>query len=215
MERPQITVLPQILRYTSVDWDIDWREQVAGTTVTGRRNIAIGRLPRWIGTPSLEFFRADIGLWRAARLSARGLTGVFRMVMRDAAVYAPPCGEASTFDDGSTFSDGTGFAAEYTVRCDAGAALGATEIVVNMSTANGTIQIGQIMSHNDWPFSVIEIDGNTLRVEPPLRAAIPAGDTIRLEGRGWFEMVDARTGNPSYNSQMLAQPTFALQEWLR
>ena len=185
MDRPEITVLPQILRYISVDWDVDWREQSAGTTTEGRRNIHIGKLPRWIGTPSLEFFREDIGLWRAARLAGRGMTGVFRMHMRDSAVYAPPCG-AATFLDGGLFSDDTGLAPEYSVRCDAGAALGATEIVVNMSTANGDIRIGQIMSYADWPFAVVEIEGDTLRIEPPLRVAIPAGDTIRLDGRGWF-----------------------------
>ena len=215
MQRPLITTPPEFLRYVSVDWDIDWREQSAGTTVAGRRNVAINKLPRWVGSPTLEFFRRDIGTWRAQRLAGRGMTGIYRIVMRDSAVYATPCGGEIPFEDGTLFADGTGFESDYAVRCDAGASAGDTEIVVDMDSANGPIDQGQILSHGDWPFCVVAIDGGTLRIEMPLRRAIPAGDLIRLNGRGLFEMVEARTGNPVYNNTLVSRPEVMLQEWLR
>lgn len=215
MERRLITFAPTFLRLTTVDWDIDWREQSSGTSTSGRRNIDIGRLPRWIGSPKLEFHPDRIAQWRATRWAARGMTGVFRIRMADYINHDPYPTDSIPFSDGSMFTDGSGFLQDYTVRCDVGAAAGATEIVVNMATASETIQVGQILSHNDLPFGVTAIMDDTLHIEMPLRQAIPAGDLIDLRGTGLFEMVDARTGNPAYDASLMARPEFSLQEWLR
>jgi hypothetical protein len=215
MTRPFITVAPDFLKLTQVDWDIDWREQASGNSVAGRRNINLNRLPRWVGKPTLDLFRDDIAQWRAIRLAARGMTGIFRLRMADFLPTACVSGGGVTFAGGNTFDGGVLFQAEYTVRCDAGAAAGATEIEVVMASANDTIKVGQFLSHNDWPFAVVAIEGSTLRVEMPLRQAIPAGDLINLHGTGLFEMASAMTGNPAYGNTLVSRPTLDLQEWLR
>lgn len=215
MRRPIITMPPTFLRYSAVDWDIDWREQSSGTSVAGRREINLNRLPRWIGRPTLQLFREDIAQWRAARLAARGMTGIFRLRMVDYINHVPEPGPATPFSDDTTFDDGGGFAAEYTVRCDVGAPAGATEIEVVLSSANDTLQVGQFLSHDDWPFAVVAIEGNILRIEMPLRRAIPPGDLINLRGTGLFEMVTPMTGNPAYDASLASRPTLELQEWLR
>lgn len=215
MQRQIITLPRALMRFPAVDWDIDWREQSHGTTLMGVQSIDLVQLPRWVGTPRMFFDRDTIGLWRAHRLAARGMTGVFRVAMRDPATFDGDPLDAVTFSGDETFSDGTGFAGEYAVRTDTGAPAGATEIEVNLSTANGTIRAGQILSHNDWPFAVVAIDGNRLRVEMPLRRAIPAGDLIQLVGTGLFEMAAPRTGNLAYDARRWVDTEFQLREWLR
>lgn len=154
-------------------------------------------------------------MFRAHRLKARGMTGIFRMVMIDTALFDEPILDDVPFDDGAFFDDGAGWAGEYEVRCDAGAKAGDTTIVVNIGTANGPIVQGQILSHNDYPFVVTSIYNGELEVEMPLRADIPAGDMIRLQGRGLFEMVQPMTGNPTYGPGRISATTMELQEWLR
>jgi hypothetical protein len=215
MSRPILTFPPTFLKYTQVDWDIDWREQASGNSVAGRRNINLNRLPRWVGKSTLQLFKDQIAQWRAIRLAARGMTGIFRIRMADYINQKLEPGDAVPFSDGAIFDDGTGFEAEYTVRCDAGAAAGATEIEVNLSTANDVLQVGQFLSHDDWPFAVVAIEDNVLRIEMPLRRAIPAGDLINLRGTGLFEMVAPMTGNPAYDNTLTSRPTFESQEWLR
>jgi hypothetical protein len=133
-------------------------------------------------------------------------------------VRAGPVG-AVPFSDDVFFSDGTGFESGPLVRTDTGALAGDTEIVVNMTTATGTLQQGQILSHDDFPFGVVSMMGppeeTVLEVEMPFRRDIPAGDLIHLAGRGIFEMVEARAGNPSYDFTLMSRPSFTLQEWLR
>ena len=214
MDRPIVTLRARMPMLTSVDWDIDWREQSAGATVSGRRNIAIGLLPRWIGNPGMFASRELIGVWRAHRLAARGMTGLFRMTMSDPAVFSPE--EYNLlFADGASFSDGAGFEAEYAVRTDTGAARGDTSIRIVLDSANGPMRQGQIMSYADWPFAVVAIDGDTLTIEPPLRVDIPAGELIRLNGRGIFEMVSPMSGNLRYDANQWTTAGFQLQEWLR
>lgn len=215
MQRRIITLTPDFPRIAAVNWDIDWREQSTGAAISGRRGISLSSLPRWVGTPSLWFYEEAIGKWRAHRLSARGMTGIFRLPMIDPAVYLHPDLDALPFSDGALFSDGTGFENEQAVLCPNGAAAGASEIVVDMDSTAGTIRQGQIMSHGDWPFAVTSISGNTLTIEMPLRRAIPANSLIKLRGRGLFEMVQARTGATGYDANHVAQTEFQLQEWLR
>lgn len=215
MQRRIITLTPDFPRVAAVNWDIDWREQSTGAAVSGRRGISMSNLPRWVGTPSLLFYKEAIGKWRAHTLSARGMTGIFRLPMIDPAVYLHPDIDALPFSGGSRFSDGMGFENEQAVLCSSGAAAGATEIVVDMDSTAGTIRQGQIMSHDDWPFAVTWISGNTLTVEMPLRRAIPANSLINLRGRGLFEMVQARTGAMGYDANHAARTDMQLQEWLR
>lgn len=205
-------------RLTGVDWDIDWREQSAGTAISGTRRIVLGQLPRWVGSLPQILRPQDIGRYRAARLYARGMTGIFRVPMVDPVTAQASYGSVP-FSDGASFSDGTLFFDETVVSCVAAAEAGAETLVVDETAAPHPIRIGQILSHADWPFAVVARSGTgsevTLTVEMPLRAPIPAGAAIHFQGRGLFEMVEPRSGNPIYGLNRVAQPVLNLQEWLR
>ena len=214
MNRPYVTVPRSVLKFTSVDWQIDWREQSSGMSVAGRRNVNLGRLPRWVSAPGAVFPREKILAWRSIQATARGMTGIYQISMTDPVGFNQP-EYGVTFEGGNTFDGGVTFEGEYTVRCDAGALAGASEVVVVAASASVPIVVGQILSHNHWPFMVTEISGNTLRVEPPLRAAIPAGDLINLRATGLFEMDKAMAGNPAYDGGRVAFTSLSLVEWLR
>jgi hypothetical protein len=219
MQRRIITVPTQFFRFRTSDWDIDWREQSTGTTVAGRRNILMGQLPRWIGSPSLEFHPDRIPGWRAKRWAARGQTGLFRITMVDYIGMRAGNDNAVPFSGGTTFDDGAGFGASPFILSAAAADAGDTELLVDASMAPVLPQPGQMLSHDDWPFAVIAVDGPpeamSLSVEMPLRRPIPGGAVILLRGRGIFEMVEPRSGNPAYDATLMSRPTFQLQEWLR
>lgn len=216
MER-RIIDLP-LPRITDVDWDIDWREQSAGSALSGTRKIDVGRLPRWVGSVPQILKPEMVGAYRAARAYARGLTGVFRVAMCDP-LFARALTEAVPFGDGEPFSGGALFSAESIVPAVSAAARGAETLIVNETSAPHPIAVGQIMSYADWPFMVVSRAGSgasvTLTVEMPLRVAIPAGGAVHFRGRGLFEMIEPRSGNPVYGLGRVSRPTLTLQEWLR
>lgn len=123
------------------------------------------------------------------------------------------------FSDGSFFDDDAGFENQPMVTIVQDAPAGSTEIVVDMTSAGGTIVPGQILSHNDFPFGVISMEGpeeeTVIRIEMPLRKPIASGELINLYGTGIFEMVDPRTGNPIYDVTLISRVGFELREWLR
>lgn len=205
-------------RVVQVDWDIDWREQSAGTMLGGRRGILLGGLPRWIGTLPQILRASDILGYRAARWYARGMTGVFRVAMVDPLAAVPVAGTVP-FGDGASFAGGAEWYDESVIPAVAAAQAGDEQIVVDETDAPHPVRVGQIMSHEDRPFAVVWRSGSgsevTLGVEMPLRAPIPAGSAIHFRGRGLFEMVEPRSGNPAYGLSRIAQPVLMLQEWLR
>lgn len=219
MKRPMITVPP--LLAVEVDWDIDWREQSSGVSLAGRRHIEITAMPRWIGTPRLKLRREQINEWRAHRWSGRGQTGVFRIQMVDSASLENRLtGDFDPFLDGALFSDGEGWAVLPQVRCVGGANAGASEIVVDESTAPHPVHVGGLMSHADLPFAVTwreDLGGGHVRlgVEMPLRRSIPQDDLIDMAAFGLFEMVRPRSGNTPYRRERFSETEFQLQEWLR
>lgn len=218
MARPFVTVPRGLFRMQSADWNIDWRAQASGIATSGRRFVDIGRLPRWVGSPSLVLRRAEIGAWRAVMLAARGLTAVLRVPMIDAVIFEPEARAAVPFADGVLFDGGTGWDSRWQIACPAGATAGATEILVDETGAPQPVAVGQILSFEDWPFAVTSrtTEGALFRlsVEMPLRVAIPPGGLIDLEATGLFEMVEP-SGNPAYGLNRIAQTSIPLQEWLR
>ena len=216
MER-RIVDLPA-MRQTQVDWDIDWREQDTGTKLTGARAVLMGSLPRWIGTVPQVLRASDIPGYRAARYYGRGMAGVFRIQMRDP-LFSTSTASTVSFDDGAGFDDGALFADETMVFAVSAAAAGAESVVVDETGAPQVIRVGQILSYADWPFVVVARSGDsdalTLTVEPPLRVAIPEGGAIHFRGRGLFEMVNAGSGNPTYDIDRVSRPVLTLREWMR
>lgn len=220
MERSLITVPRGLFPMTRADWDIDWREQSSGASTSGRRKIMLGKLPRWIGSPSLVFRPEQIPQWRAHRLAGRGMTAIFRITMLDVVTFSHPYQPAVPFDGGATFSDGTGWAAPHQAPCVGGAAVGDSEIVIDESNAIQPVVVGQILSYDDWPFAVTwreDLGGGEVRlgVEMPIRTLILDGGLIDLEGVGLFEAVEPRAANPAYDLNRVARTEMVIQEWLR
>ena len=217
MQRPLITTLDRGFRYTEVDWHIDWREQSPGVSTNGVRRIHIGALPRWVGTPTGRLFRDEIGPYRAGLLAGRGMTGIFRVRMSDAAVFFTSARPQVSFSDNATFSDGSGFANPATVLCVEGGASGATSLLVD--DTEHPVTAGQIMSHDDWPFAVTsalpEGDHTRITFEMPLRVAIPDNSLLECTGVGLFEFVEQGSGRVAYGGRLVAEPQLTIQEWLR
>lgn len=222
MERRLITLPP--LLATEIDWDIDWREQSSGTTLSGTRKIEITALPRWIGTPKLQLHRGEISIWRAHRWAARGQTGVFRVQMRDGGSLAVPPSGQTGFEGGILFADGTGWAALPQISCPQGAPAGADELIVDETEAPHPVRLGALLSHDDWPFAVTARQDLTegplagltwLAIEMPLRRAIPPGGLIDMAAFGLFELVDPRSGNAAWRATRFSEFDVQLQEVLR
>lgn len=230
MDRPLITVPPDVFRATSADWDIDWREVSAGIGTGGRNGILVGQLPRWIGGPGLVIHADTLRDWRAHRWAGRGQTGVYRLTMVDPIGLSamgfndpgPGLPAGVPFDGPEPFAGGAGFEHRWQVPIIGAAPAGAGEIVVDESAlpAGLHLRVGQILSHDDWPFGVTsrmaeETAGHyRLTVEMPLRRAIPDGALIDLAATGLFELVGG-SGNPGYGLDRVSRPTLQLQEWLR
>lgn len=217
---PRIVTVPRALVVaTRTDWDIDWREVSAGTSLDGADYAVISAMPRWIGAPELILNPAQARQWRAIRWAGRGRTGVFRIPMVDRAGAHLGSFAQVPFDGPVTFDDGTGFDGGPKVPCPDGAAAGATEIVVDESQLEVPIPVGQIMSRDDWPMGVIwrEAEGPLTRlgIEMPLRKAIPEGAMIAVAGTGLFRLGDPRAGNVDTAIDRWTRIRLDLQEWLR
>lgn len=219
MERRFVTLPPALTRVTGVNWEIDWREQSAGTGTGGRQNIQIGLLPRWVATSPLVVPPDLIGEMRARLIYGRGRLGLFKIRMIDPAVNRLTCGAGVPFGDGEYFAEGAGFDDYPVAECPAGAAAGATEIEISEAALAAPVAVGQILSYDDYPFAVTwraALGGGLVRlgVEMPIRAAIPAGAPVEMIGRGVFEMLESGPG-ASYDLNRVARPVLRLQEWLR
>jgi len=224
MRRPIITVPPGFLRKLSVEWDIDWRGQSLGDNSGGNTQSVFNRFPRWVGSPEVLIGRAEIGRWRAIRAAAQGRAGIYRVSMCDPAIFRDADTGASVpvfgipfSEDNQPFSTGQGFAYEPVCVAASAAAAGATQIRVG--DADAPPVVGQIMSHNLWPFavtSVTELAGGEyeIGVQMPLREAIPAGADIKLRGEGLFEAVEDSMGRHKYGPGYASRVPLSFREVL-
>lgn len=215
MLRPVITIPTDLLRQLRVTWDIDWRGQSAGDTNGGTTQVVYNAFPRWVGTPEALLIGAEILQWRAIRAQAQGLLGIYQVPMLDPLGHGE-IGPAVPFSTGETFDTGQGFANEPLMQAASAAAVGATALTLSGDTAP---RIGQIMGHGYWPFMVVGVDDVSpgvwsVSIQMPLRAAVGVGDTIRWQGVGLFEMVDASAGNPAYGVTRTTQIAIGLREVL-
>lgn len=217
MQRHIITIPPGFLRLLRVDWDIDWRGQSSGDRTDGSTQVVYNRFPRWVGRPEIFLQGAQVARWRAIRGAAQGRVGVYRIRMCDPVGFTDASlGDQIPYSNGLPHSTGAGF--EYAPICTASlaAAAGATELRVAAGVAPN---VGQIMSHDDWPFLVTSVETVSagvydLGVQMPLRAAIAAGDPINMQGTGLFEATDDTMGNPSYAAARVATVGLSFQEVL-
>ena len=224
----QIVTIPRHMTLTdNVDWDIDWRGQSARESNSGASVAVINAFPRWVGSPTLNLHGANVLLWRALRLQVQGRVGLYRITMQDPRAVSL-CADfgivSGTYESGIPYSTGyrhstgVGFFFEPFVTTSAAAVAGASSITVDAGTGP-TPTVGQIMSYDDRPFSVVNVipvSGTiwTLEIQMPLRSAIPASAEILHIGRGIFETVDASAGNPAYEWNRPSRPRLNLQEYL-
>ncbi len=221
MERPIITIPHGLLRHLNCDWDIDWRAQSAGESNAGITQIVSNAFPRWVGSPKIHLYNTAISQWQALRAQAQGRRGIYIVQMFDPVGFsaANPFPSGVPFDTGQPFSTGFGFEWDPVCTAEQDASAGATQIRVNTTGEGIAPNIGQIMSHNDWPFRVtwvLEVSTNVydLGIQMPLRSAITAGDIIRYRGRGRFEAVEGGMGNASYEAARFSRPTLQFREVL-
>lgn len=220
MQREIVTIPPNFLRVLSTNWDIDWRGQSVGEAISGTSTTVYNSFPRWIGSPNVALVGNEITQWRAIRAQAQGRVGIYRMEMVDHLGFASsaPYPNGISFSGGGLFSNGSGFA--YTPICRAvyAAAMGATEIRVDVAGQAAPV-VGQIMSHDDWPFMVVWavlVSGDIydIGIQMPLRADIAANELINLRGVGRFETVDGNAGNPAYDRRHVSNIQLSFREVL-
>jgi hypothetical protein len=123
----------------------------------------------------------------------------------------------TSFSGGVSFASGVGFASEP--ACFAVADVLAGAVQIRVENAEIAPVIGQIMSHNLWPFLVtwvLEVSAGIydLGIQMPLRASITAGDIIKLEGEGLFEAVEDGMGHAGYDVDLVARPRLNFREVL-
>lgn len=228
MERPIVTLPPAFLRVLNVDWDIDWRETSLGDFNEGTTRTQFTGFPRWTGAPKVKLNRAQLGQWRAIRATAQGRRGIYRIRMDDPAIFPIAAVGASgtviaqgkTTAAGNLFSNGKGWEYAPFALAAADHAAGAQVIRVDVSSCSGFVPVvGQIMSHDSWPFQVTYVrdrgsDVFELGVQMPLRATITQGDVIQLRGVGFFEAAESGMGGIDYDRTHRAMPELRFMEVL-
>lgn len=224
-----ITIPEGLFRYTTFSWRIDWRNQAAGDFTDGTTNTAFAGFPRWVGSPSIVLHNDDLLRWRAVRNMAQGRIGIFRVRIVDVAGWddnemvpdAAWLSQGVPFAGGNVFANGLGWQYEPFALAAGPASRGATEVDLDMSPVGGVApRQGQIMSHDDWPFSVswVQPMGDSIYrvgVQMPLRADISAGDFVLMRGTGRFEATEADMGSEDYDLQRVARPALQFTEVLR
>lgn len=225
MTRPIVTIPPDLIRFSAVSWDIDWRGQsVPGQD--GATQIVYNRFPRWIGAAEMVLPAPQLARWRGVRAAAQGRRAVFRVPLvdpisydREARVPADLRERGLPFSNGERLSTGYGLAYEETIPAAAVAAKGAELVRVTVGAYPAPV-VGQIMSCADLPFVVTSVRAlpggdHELGVQMPLRAVIAEGDRIALRGWGLFELAGDTTAGVEYGLSRLGRPKLDLVEWLR
>ena len=209
----EIIDVPMIFnRALNVDWRPDWRGQPPAEGTDGSEQVVYNRLPRFVGSPSLNFPPEMIGAWRALILRGQGRVNAYRMRMIDPAVF-----DLGGSLDWRDYQAGLWQEARPQIICPAGAAAGAGSIVVDERAAPRPIPVGCYLSHDDWPFAVVGRSGGgaatTLEILM-LRKAIPSGASIDLLARGLFLGTSDAMGFPAYDLDRVARPQLDLVEWI-
>lgn len=221
MKRPIITIPPNLLRHLDCNWDIDWRAQSSGESNAGTTQIVNNAFPRWVGSPKIHLHNTAISQWQALRAQAQGRVGIYIVKMFDPIGFGVqnPFPNGVLHSTGEPFSTGNGYEYDPVCTAEANAAPGSTQIRINVAGIGVAPNIGQIMSHDDWPFVVtwvMQVSANVydLGIQMPLRSRIYAGDLINYRGRGRFEAVEEGMGNAAYEHRKFSRPTLQFREVL-
>lgn len=229
MQRNIITIPAGLLRGNGLTWDIDWRGRSAGELTSGVTRTVFEGFPRWTGSGRVTLVGRDLAMWSAIRAAARGRQNIYRVEMSRPLSFVLTGAGASREDvcagkataQGNRFTNGKGWAVSPFALAVGDHAKGATEIVVDTSSCGGAVpQVDQIMSHDDWPFSVVAVlpEGGTiyrLIVEMPLRSYITEGDVVLMRGFGLFEAAEAGMGRPERGGTAIGAAEVSFHEVLK
>ena len=182
---------------------LQWRR----SSVANTGGVSAGGLQRFAVTDGggkwLCSMAAD--LWTLDKLQAAGVTEA--LADGGAAVFIVPywpfgstpypSGAAPVdepHDDGTSFSDGSDYVSsgiDITLASDA--ALRATTLTITVSVA-AALRCGEVFSFDHSPplgydsgrrlYRVVGVEGNTITIRPPLRAATPAGTELNFTTPG-------------------------------
>jgi len=217
INRRIITIPPRFLREIEFNWDIDWRGQAPRARLNGTSEDVLSAFPMWVGSPVISLRREQILTWRAIRASAQGRANLYRVRMCD------PLGRSGAssdldgipFSTEEPFSNGLGF--EYRPFCRAvGAVTRGSETMV---LAGDAPKVGQMISHDDWPYVVTSVltqgDGTHLvGFQMPLYANIPDDDPVFLDGRGLFEASDSDMGAVPYSATSHTRARLSFRQYI-
>lgn len=182
------------------DWVFNVRGRAGSDSVTGNGQVVYGNAGRWEATLDLSGFGRERQLaWAAIRAKLRGRVNLLRVCVCDrwrpkyselglsAADIAIIRGDGIPHDEGQLFDSDVGYDYTPTVVALAEYAAGVDQITVDAGAINDALTAGQWFSHDDWPYQLTGVDGDTYYFEPPLRRAIPEGSEITVgEATGIF-----------------------------
>lgn len=229
MDRPLITVPPNMFRMTTADWDIDWREQSLAGRLDGISQTMFSQFPRFVASPSLTFFGGEIAEWRAVRAAGQGMLGIYRIHMTDPVGFDGSSVGVTERDmtlglptsDGNLLTNGLGFHFDPVALVGAGAAVGDGSITISTAPTDGVPpEPGQLISYGeDWPAVVTYVTQTNgfvyeIGVEPPLRSVIAVDEQIKYRAVGRFEVTESLSGRPTYEANKLSETSISLREVL-
>lgn len=220
MIRQIVDVPLPFARLVGVDWRPDWRGQPPAQGTDGSEQVVFNAFPRWRGAPEMVLRPEMIGQWRALVARARGRVNAYRMRMIDPVVSGirpPRLHDAGVNQGFRAWEAGMYIEPRPQVTLVSAVPAGASAIVVDERPAPHPVRVGQILSHDDWPFLVEGRSGAgsavTLQVAM-LRKPIPAGASIDLIARGIFLATSDAMGFPAYGRDRVARPQLDLVEWI-
>lgn len=224
MKREIIKIPDTLFKELEMTWDIDWHGQGLGESNAGIHQTIYNALPRWVGKPKVFLSGASIAQWRAIRAQAQGRLGVFKIAIVDPVGFGPAetgvaFPKGIPFSSGSFFSNGYGF--NYTPQAVAANAANAgdTRMRLDMSLVGIAPKIGQIMSHNNWPFIVVSVsevstDIYDIWLQMPLRSAVEVNDPVLMRGVGLFEATEDHMGHAQYGASYVTTVSLSFREVL-
>lgn len=176
-------------RLTLTSYHIDWTTRSAGRALSGREQL-IGtgtNIWRFRFALALEYDPVRLRRFEALVSEMRGRLNAAAIPLYDAFAYdgavSPvqiPHGDGTWHTDGTGAFAGNGVQPMVTVGA---AAAGASQITVDLTQpSRPSFRVGDLFTVNGFLYRVVRRnEGGWVKLEPPLREAIPAGTTLETD----------------------------------
>lgn len=230
MDRNIINFVPAWFGMTSTNWQIDVRGKAGDNGISGAGQVVYGNRPRWTASLAVLTRRPGYNLgWRSLTAQLRGRVNVLRVHLGDpfapslATVGVPVADQALAragipHGDGAGFSDDGGYSQTPSTTALAAAAIGATSINFDGDAVGNALQGGHLFSIDDWLYQATGVagagDSSVVTFEPPLRAAVAAGDELALDATALMALTDDLQGALELQPGLVGNPSLQLVEWV-